>query len=92
MKSKLKMQDNNNESSNLEYDTAKEKPDIYFKKIKNLYINRIAEAGKFNEEKIINIYKRQLALKDKLKHETIEIIRKDQINIIIEKEYNEIID
>ncbi|CAG8754667.1 22352_t:CDS:2, partial [Gigaspora rosea] len=106
------------EPNDLEYDTANENPDVYFKKIKDPYINRILKAEKFNEgevcdyyafmpkgyyaeneplsffesieEKIANVYKREL--KSGLKHETIEIIREDQINATIEKEYNEIID
>ncbi|CAG8681327.1 19987_t:CDS:2, partial [Cetraspora pellucida] len=82
----------NSEPSDSKYDTAKEEPDIHFEKIKDPYINRIAEARKFNEEKIADIYKKELALKGELKHETIEIIRKDRINATIEKEYNEIID
>ncbi|CAG8458990.1 22448_t:CDS:10 [Cetraspora pellucida] len=42
--------------SNSEYDTAEEEPDIHFKKIKNPYINRIAEARKFNEGEIYDYY------------------------------------
>ncbi|CAG8511869.1 7298_t:CDS:2 [Racocetra persica] len=93
------------EPSDSEYDTAEKEPDIHFEKIKDLYINRIAEARKFNEgegeplafsksikEKIADIYKKELVLKSGLKHETIEIIREDRINTTIEKEYNEIID
>ncbi|CAG8703179.1 17035_t:CDS:10, partial [Dentiscutata erythropus] len=93
------------EPSDSEYDTAEEEPDIHFEKIKDPYINRIAEARKFNEgegeplaffesieEKIADIYKKELALKGELKHETIEIIREDRINATIEKGYNEIID
>ncbi|CAG8842863.1 15014_t:CDS:2, partial [Racocetra persica] len=76
------------EPSDSEYDTAEEEPDIHFEKIKDPYINRIAEARKFNED----IYKKELVLKGGLKHETIEIIRKDRINTTIEKGYNEIID
>ncbi|RIB03535.1 hypothetical protein C2G38_2224769 [Gigaspora rosea] len=113
-----KNEDKDSEPNDLEYDTANENPDVYFKKIKDPYINRILKAEKFNEgevcdyyafmpkgyyaeneplsffesieEKIANVYKREL--KSGLKHETIEIIREDQINATIEKEYNEIID
>ncbi|CAG8570359.1 20463_t:CDS:2, partial [Gigaspora rosea] len=84
----------NSEPSDSEYDTAEEEPDIHFEKIKDPYINRIAEARKFNEgeKKIADIYKKELVLKSGLKHETIEIIREDRINATIEKGYNEIID
>ncbi|CAG8663997.1 11518_t:CDS:2, partial [Paraglomus brasilianum] len=38
------------------YDTAEEEPDIHFEKIKDPYINRIAEAGKFNEGEVCDYY------------------------------------
>ncbi|CAG8648777.1 1289_t:CDS:2, partial [Paraglomus occultum] len=41
------------EPSDSEYDTAEEEPDIHFEKIKDPYINRIAEAGKFNEGEVL---------------------------------------
>ncbi|CAG8688586.1 4085_t:CDS:1, partial [Ambispora leptoticha] len=44
------------EPSDSEYDTAKEEPDIHFEKIKDPYINRIAEARKFNEDKVCDYY------------------------------------
>ncbi|CAG8816744.1 3399_t:CDS:2, partial [Cetraspora pellucida] len=42
--------------SDSEYDTAEEEPDIHFEKIKDLYINRIAEARKFNEGEVCDYY------------------------------------
>ncbi|CAG8780414.1 3669_t:CDS:2, partial [Racocetra persica] len=44
------------EPSDSEYDTAEEEPDIHFEKIKDPYINRIAEARKFNEGEICDYY------------------------------------
>ncbi|CAG8778107.1 19035_t:CDS:2, partial [Dentiscutata erythropus] len=44
------------EPSDSEYDTAEEKPDIHFEKIKDSYINRIAEARKFNEDEVCDYY------------------------------------
>src|SRR6185369_7926894 len=44
------------EPSDSEYDTAEEEPDIHFEKIKDPYINRIAEAGKFNEGELCDYY------------------------------------
>ncbi|CAG8726938.1 15094_t:CDS:2 [Dentiscutata erythropus] len=46
----------NNEPSDSEYDTAEEEPDIHFEKIKDPYINRIAEARKFNEGEVCDYY------------------------------------
>ena len=43
-------------SASSEYDTAEEEPDIHFEKIKDPYINRIAEAGKFNEGEVCDYY------------------------------------
>ncbi|CAG8508956.1 8372_t:CDS:2 [Cetraspora pellucida] len=42
--------------SDSEYDTAEEEPDIHFEKIKDPYINRIAEARKFNEGEVCDYY------------------------------------
>ncbi|CAJ0643580.1 12690_t:CDS:2 [Entrophospora sp. SA101] len=44
------------EPSDSEYDTAEEEPDIHFEKIKDPYINRIAEARKFNEGEVCDYY------------------------------------
>ena len=44
------------EPSDSEYYTAEEEPDIHFEKIKDPYINRIAEAGKFNEGEVCDYY------------------------------------
>ncbi|CAG8791394.1 24517_t:CDS:2, partial [Racocetra persica] len=44
------------EPSDSEYDTAEEEPDIHLEKIKDPYINRIAEARKFNEGKVCDYY------------------------------------
>ncbi|CAG8656996.1 7535_t:CDS:2, partial [Dentiscutata heterogama] len=46
----------NSEPSDSEYDTAKEEPNIHFEKIKDPYINRIAEARKFNKDKVCDYY------------------------------------
>ncbi|CAG8725261.1 17074_t:CDS:2, partial [Dentiscutata heterogama] len=69
----------NSEPSDSEYDTAEEEPDIHFEKIKDLYINRIAEARKFNEEKIADIYKKELALKEKGYNEIIDQIEDEAL-------------
>ncbi|CAG8718890.1 3405_t:CDS:2, partial [Dentiscutata heterogama] len=43
-------------SASSEYDTAEEDPDVYFEKINDLYINRITETEKFNEDEVCDYY------------------------------------
>ncbi|CAG8583486.1 8012_t:CDS:2 [Diversispora eburnea] len=87
-----KDKDKNSELSDSEYDIAKKKLYIHFKKIKDPYINRIVEEKKFNKgEKIILESQEPIFKTFSFKHETIEIIREDRIGAIIEKRYNKII-
>ncbi|CAG8683297.1 3496_t:CDS:1 [Acaulospora morrowiae] len=51
-----KSDNKNNESSDSEYDTADEDSNIYFEKIEDPYINKIAEAGKFNKSEVYDYY------------------------------------